>query len=439
MHNAKPVNAISNKGRGNPPLYITWIIGLLIATDVNAVEYTFQADANVEEEYNTNIFLTPGPHTDVWGTKLGLNTQFSAAEEIWKLDGSIRLDNYFYDQKGLNTLNQFVSLTGSYFVTERSQFALRGDYIRDSSRTSFIETNDLVFEQVRRNRQTINPSWTYYLSEDTRLGLNYQYDNTEYRNKDNTAFPHYQIHFGSVGVVHEYSEYLKMNGSFSYTSYSAPESTTFIPGTLDFQIFRVPGTYENRTEEIMIDYATAIVGFSYSIDETFDVSLAAGGQYNKTEAGSRTIFRTAFGDPILDDAEHISSSSLTYLIDARATKRFEVDELNLDYAHTVSPNIYGNLIEADTVTLTGKHKFTPTLTGSAQFSYTDRKTADQRNVELNRQLFRARSELIWNWSENWSVIASYQYSRQEIDVISNIPESHAAYLTIRYRWDKLQY
>lgn len=439
MPDDKPVGAVDNHRRGRVRRCIAWALGLSVALDTGAVEYTLQAAADVGQEYNTNIFLTPGPHTDVWGARLGLNTRFSAAEEIWKLDGNIRLDNYFYDQKGLDSLNQFVSLTGSYFVTERSQFALRGDYIRDSTRTSFVETDDLIFEQVRRNRQTLNPSWTYDLSEKTRLSLNYQYQNTDYRNKANTFFPDYQSHFGSVGLIHDYSERLRMSGSVSYTRYSAVGSTIFIPGHLDFEPFRIPGNYENRADEIEIDYAAAIAGFSYAIDETFDISFAAGAQYNKTEAVFRTIFRDDRGEPILDDFDHIDSGFVTYVIDMSASKRFDADELSLHYAHTVSPNLYGNLVEIDTVTFTGKRKFTPTVSGSAQFSYADRKTADQRNITLNRQLFRARGELSWNWTENWSFSVSYQYGRQEIDIISDIPESHAAYLIIRYRWDKLKY
>jgi len=440
MHNIKLSDAIGGSGQGSLRRYIAFIItGLFLAVDAEAVAYTFQGDANVGQEYNTNLFLTPGPHTDVWGARLGLNTQFSAAEEIWKLNGNVRLDNYFYDQKGLDTLNQFVSLTGSYFVTERSQFALQGDYIRDSTRTSFLETNDLVFDQVRRNSQSLNPSWTYDLSENTSLNLGYRYQNTEYKNKENTFYPHYQTHSGSIGLIHDYSERLQLNGLFSYASYSSPGSTTIVPGTLDFLIFRIPGTYENRSESIKIDYATATVGLSYAADETFNIKLVGGGQYNMSESGSRTIFRDTFGNPIFTDAQQISSDSLTYVINASATKRFELDELSLNYAHTVSPNIYGNLIEADTVTFIDKHKFTPTVNGSIQILYADRTTADQRNVTFSRQFLRLQSELSWNWTENWSLTAAYQYSRQEIDVISDTPESHAAYLTVRYQWNKLQY
>jgi|GEM_PF-1224789 len=440
MHNIKLSDAIGGSGQGSLRRYIACIItGLFLAVDAEAVEYTFQGDANVGQEYNTNLFLTPGPHTDVWGARLGLNTQFSAAEEIWKLNGNVRLDNYFYDQKGLDTLNQFVSLTGSYFVTERSQFALRGDYIRDSTRTSFLETNDLVFDQVRRNSQSLNPSWTYDLSENTSLNLDYRYQNTEYKNKENTFYPHYQTHSGSIGLIHDYSERLQLNSSLSYVSYTSPGSTTIVPGTLDFLDLHILGTYENRSEDIKIEYATAMAGFSYAIDETFKINLGAGGQYNITESGSRTTFRNILGNPILFNVEHFSSDSLTYLINAGATKRFELDELSLNYTHTTYPDIYGNLIEADTVTFSDKHRFTPKVSGLIQIYYADRTTVDQRNIALNRQFFRAQSDLIWNWTENWSLTASYQYSRQEIDVVSNIPESHAAFLTIRYQWDKLQY
>jgi len=432
-------DAIGTSGPRRLRGYGTWIVGWLLAADVVAVEYTFQADANVGQEYNTNLFLTPGPHTDVWGAKLGLNTQFSAAEEIWKLNGSVRLDNYFYDQKGLDTLNQLVSLTGSYFATERSQFALRGDYIRDSTRTSLTEANDLVFDQVRRTSQALNPSWIYDLSENTSLNVSYEYRNNEYKNKENTFFPHYQTHSGSIGLIHDYSERLQLNGLFSYASYMSPGSATAVPGILDFFIFDIPGTYENRSEDIKIEYASAMAGFSYAVDETLKIRLAGGGQYNMTQSGARTVFRDIGGNPLIVNAQSFSSDSLTYVINAGIAKQFELDDLSLNYAHTASPDIYGNLIEADTVTFSDKHRFTPKLSGLIHVYYADRTTVDQFNTPLNRQYLRLQSDLVWTWTENWSLTASYQYSRQEIDVISNIPESHAAYLTIRYQWDKLQY
>jgi opacity protein-like surface antigen len=439
MHNIKLSDAIGRSEQGSLRSYIACIIGLFLTADVEAVEYTFQADAIVGQEYNTNLFLTPGPHTDVWGTRLGLNTQFSAAEEIWKLDGKVRLDNYFYNQKGLDTLNQFVSLTGSYFTNERSQFAFRGEYIRDSTRTSFIETDDLVFNQVRRNSQLLNPSWIYDLSETTSLKLNYQYQNTEYKNTENTFFPHYQTHSGSIGVIHDYSERLQLNSSLSYVTYLSPGSTTVIPGMLDVLNLGIPGTYENQSDDIKIEYITAMAGFSYAVDETFKINLAGGGQYNITQYNIQTIFRDILGNPISVSAQHINNDSLTYVINAGATKSFELDDLNLNFTHTAYPDIYGNFIEADTVTFSNKHKFTPKLNGLIQLYYADRTTVDQRNIAFNHQLFRVQSDLIWNWTENWSITASYQYSRQEIDIISNIPESHAAFLTIRYQWDKLQY
>ncbi|BBA33723.1 oxidoreductase domain protein [Methylocaldum marinum] len=53
--------------------------------------------------------------------------------------------------------------------------------------------------------------------------------------------------------------------------------------------------------------------------------------------------------------------------------------------------------------------------------------------------FHVQSGLHWNQTEPRRLTVSYQCNRQEIDVIVNIPESHAAYITFRYCRDKPAY
>ena len=394
-------------------------------------EYTFQAEASAGQEYNPNLFLTPQPHKDVWGSNIGLNANFAAAEEIWDVTGSTRFQNYYYNDSNLDTENIFLTLNGNYSQNERTRWSLRSNYTRDSTRTSFTEVNDLVFQQVGRDSQSLNPSWTYALDEKTSLNLDYRFQGTQYDKTENSPFPDTQVHTGSAGLLYQYDERLQLNGSFSYTRYTMPGSTTSNP----FGPFL---TLESVSEDTRIDYADLVGGLTYAFDETFDVGLSGGGQYSMTEAGSRTVLRDVLGNELSLGDEHLSSATPTWLLSANASRHFERSEIKFDFSKSSSPNIYGDLIDDTRYSLSANHRFTPSLGGSARIVYAERGTGQ---VDSNALLhyYGAQTGLDWSPTENWVVNASYQYALQAVDTAEVQPENHAVFLNIRYLWDKVQY
>lgn len=394
-------------------------------------EYTFQAEASAGEDYNTNLFLTPQPHEDTWASNIGLNANFTAAEEIWNVAGNGRFQNYYYNDSNLDTENIFLTLTGNYLQSERTRWGLRGNYTRDSTRTSFTEVNDLVFQQVGRESKSLNPSWMYMLDEKTSLTLDYRFQTTEYEKSESSPFPDSQIHTGLASLQHKYDERLQLVGTFSYTSYTIPGGATVSPFAPFF-------TRESVSEETRIDYATLIGGFTYAVDETFDVGLSGGGQYSMTEAGSRTSIRDSLGNELPLSEQHFSTATPTWLLSANAAKRFERSEIRFDFSKSSSPNIYGNLIDDTRYSLSASHKFTPSLTGSARAYYSERGTG-QVDTGVLLHSYGAQTGMNWNLTENWVLNATYQYATQAVDTADQRPESHAVFLTVRYLWDKVQF
>jgi len=394
-------------------------------------EYTFQADAGAGQDYNSNLFLTPQPHEEIWGSNIGLNANFSAAEEIWNVTGNTRFQNYYYSDSNLDTENIFLTLIGNYSQNERTRWGLRGNYTRDSTRTSFTEVNDLVFQQVGRDGKSLNPSWTYALDEKTSLNLDYQFQTTEYDKTENSSFPDSQVHTGTAGLQHRYDDRLQLNGTFSFTRYTLPGSATSTP----FGPFL---TLENVSEETRIDYANLLAGFSYAVDETFDVGLSGGGQYSMTEAGSRSLLRDTSGNELVLDEQHLTSETPTWLLNANATKRFERSQIGFDFSKSSSPNIYGDLIDDTRYSLVVKHGFTPLLNGSARLVYSERGTG-QVDSDALLHSYSAPTGLDWSLTESWTVSASYRYTQQAIDTADERPENHAVFLNVRYLWDKVQF
>jgi hypothetical protein len=410
--------------------------GLLVMTANPAAEYTFKADASAGGQYNTNLFLTPLRHNEVWGAQFGLNAQFSAAQEIWKVEGGARLqENIYSGERGLDSFNQYGTLKGYYLPDERTQWALRGDYNHDTTLTSLFENNDLVFTQVRRDSQIVNPSWSRKLAENTTLRLDYQFQNTHYDNRENTRFADSVTHLGAAYLEHDASARLKLTGSASYTSYTTPGSTVLLPATLQ----GVDGILAVASNDTTVDYANLMAGFRYELSESFTVGLAGGGQYSTSKSSSESAFLAGNGRFVAFPAERISEDSLSYLLSADVVKRFDLDELGFNYNRSITPNIYGTLIEDNRFTFTATHKFTPLLNASLRVVYSDRTAADQLSISFNRQFLRAEANVNWNWTENLALDASYQYSQQEFPTTSAVPNSHAVFVTVRYHWDRLRY
>ncbi len=433
---------------------------------------TFDSNARLAEEFNTNLFLKPGPHEVAWGQGIDGGMTMTGIERDWKTALSANFQNRWYvtDSK-LTYYNQFFSWKNSYF-TERSKFALDLQYNNDNTLTSLADiTSSLgyVFERVPRTDKIISPQWSFTLTPRTLMNVAYNFRDSDYeRSRQNqeqgtNIFPNTQSHLGSVELNYDWSKRLKVFGS-SYYSYYALEYPGKIADnqTIPVEMFPgfpvgLPGITYSPAVTSDIQTANLSLGFKYLFSETIDVNFSAGVQRNQTHRPAYDILtRIDLGDgnfpqgPTIP-SPRLSSTTYTEIFSLGINKRLsESSSLALQYNRSINPNLLGDLITYDRVALMGQHQFTSQLNASLNLSYGNQvfpsRSQQTSTTVFDYEIVRygMESQVNWFFEENWSLNAAYRFFHQEYnysgttDAQDQSANSHGIYVYILHTFDQLR-
>jgi hypothetical protein len=381
------------------------------------IDYTFQADANLQQNYNTNILLLPAALNPdaVWGSEMNLQTIFMAENPTWTAKGNARFDNWFYyPASGLNMQNQYVD--GQYaYSTERSRFELGGGYISDAILASKTEQIlGVVFGRVQRELFSVMPSWTYSISEYTKASLTYSYYNSKYGSNPlvssvNTSalYPSSSSNSLSTNLNHQVSEYLSVNGMLSATAFVTQTNT--------------------------INYLNLTLGSKYAASSNTEIIISGGGQYSQSTTKIRFLGQnTSFHNNLFNPLFNISIK-----------QNFEYTAVILSYSQQSTPSINGNLFKSDYVSISANHRFSPRLNGSLRLSYNKISTPTQSGSSSSQNYYQVGGDLSYNLSENAVLNSSYNFQVREIGaytaVYSEPQYGHVISLNLHYIFDKLHY
>jgi hypothetical protein len=390
----------------------------LLNTDPSfGIDYTFQADANLQQNYNTNILLLPASLNPeaVWGSEMNLQTSLMAENPTWTVKCNARFDNWFYyPASGLNMQNQYVD--GQYaYSTERSRFELSGGYISDAILASKTEQIlGVVFGRVQRDMFTAMPSWTYSLSEYTKASLTYSYYNSKYGSNPlvssvNTSplYPSSTSNSLSSNLNHQISEYWSVNGLLSATAFVTQTST--------------------------IDYLNLMIGGKYAPGSNTEIAISGGGQYSHSTTNVR----------IAGQNVSLHNDLFNPLFNISIKQNFEYSAVILSYSQQSTPSINGNLFKSDYVSISANHRLSPQLNGGLKLSYNKVSTPNQSRSSSSQDYYQLGGDLSYNLSENASISSSYNFQAREIGanagVYSEPQYGHVISLNYHYIFDKLHY
>ena len=420
------------------------ILSLGCAEPASALEWRFNGDAKIAEEYNTNIFLNaPAPKDGAWGQGFDTMGQFGVSDLNWHSRLVGRFNNRWYlPNSSLDYQNQLFNWNADYAL-ERSRFGLDAEYNLDTTLTQAADVaSDLgfVFARIPKTTRVLAPNWHYDLSEKTELGLNYSYQDTEYDSKKNlNRFPNSRAHTGSLELSHTWNERLRLFGNATYTDYAltSQDNELVFPNRFFDSITLVPGSTTS------IRTTTGMAGFDYALSETLQVSLAGGLQYNQTATPKQFVRSYAqFPDGnilLLANRENAASSanSLGEVFSAKIDQRFENSNINLSISRSISPNITGQLFTYETYGVSGQYRFSPLLSGSLSATYSEQTSPAQQNQAAQTlQRLSLQSSLNYQWSEHWVLSGNYQYSQIEYSQRTETPNNHALYLNLQYLFDQ---
>ncbi|WP_077732820.1 hypothetical protein [Methylocaldum sp. 14B] len=405
-------------------------LGMAVARPSFGVDWHLEAAASVSQQYHSNIQLLPDrldPQA-VFGTDLGFTTQLVAAEPHWQVKSRARLQNLFYTPiDAIDTQNQYLDLDAHY-ATERSRWALTVNHTDDALLSSQSDVLvGIVLTRVQRAETTVAPSWTYALDERTRLTLGYAYQASDYEARAGFAFVSSTAHTASSGLEHQLTERLLLSGTLAYTAY--------------------------RADRRAIDYLNALAGFQYALTETLEVGVSGGGQFSDSETQLETLrldgFQIVSLDPLLlvpvtvQETVTLKDRQFGPLVTASARQRFDTGDVELNYAHQISPSINGTLFESDRVTVTARRQVSERLNAALNLSYTDQSLPDANGDRLTQAYYRIGGDLSYAVTERWRLGASYQYTLRDLGerggLFSGRQEAHAVFVTLKYDFDPFQF
>lgn len=445
------------------PLVKVLLILALLPLPVHAREWYAQPSTSLRTFYDDNLQLRPDDDKfEVFGATFSAKSKFGVRSEVYDFAGDARVDiNRYEARDNIDSENFFFNGFGTYNLTDRNQLGLKGNYTLDNSLLSEFDGSGLVQTLVERTTWSIDPSWTYMLSERASLTGSYNHTDVSFAdNASNNFLTSYVTDSATLNYSLQWTERLLWYTSASALRFDVPSSTNQQTGvfrTLAFDLdnggaltaIGIPAETDFTSSSIT-DMYTLQTGIRFNITETWDSELMVGGRW--TDATSKSNQTTSFGsvannfillDPsqintikISDDS---SSTGLGYLLTAGTTKRFEKSSIGARFYQDVRPTANGVLQQYMGLTLDGEHRLTEQLKLNLTASATQQTSAANENQpsRFDRDAYSVEPKLSWLIDRQMTLSGGYRYRTQEFTANnSGIQESNSVYFQFNYQWDK---
>jgi len=406
-----------------------------------AREWYAQPSTSLRTFYDDNLLLLrEDQKSDVFGATLSAKSKFGVRSEIYDIGGDARVDINRYEAKdNIDSENFFFNGFSTYNLTDRNQLGLKGNYTMDNSLLSEFDGSGLVQALVERTTWTIDPSWTYRLTE--RSSLTGSYNHTDVSFGDNASsnnLTSYVTDSATLNYSLQWTERLLWYNAVSALRFDVPETTTSAPASFG----PILGT-SDITSGSVSDMYTFQTGVRFNITETWDSELMAGGRWTEVESTQFQVFKPN-ANPQLEiltsgDPNPQSSSGLGYLLTAGTTKRFEKSSIGARFYQDVRPTANGVLQEYMGLTLDGEHRLTEQLKLNLTASATQQTSAANENQpsRFDRDAYSVEPKLSWLIDRHMTLSGGYRYRSQEFTANnSGVQESNSVYFQFNYQWDK---
>lgn len=375
------------------PRVLACLILALSSQGISAAEWSAKPIVYAGAEFNDNKRLTTLPHDSVLGGIFDASAQLAVATEASSLNlvPRVRLSFYTPDREtDLDSEDIFFDFSGNH-TRERALWKLNGNYTRDTTLTSELETTGLT--QVNRQRQSIYlaPSVDYAIAEKNTLQLGFGYTDVVYEDAQRTGLVDYTYKTASLTDTHQLSEFEQVNGTLFVSRFEAPESST-------------------TTDSLGLQ-----LGYTRTFSESLKASLAIGFIASEIELIEKT-------------------RDVGPLFDVSVEKKLEATVFTGIYSRAVSPTGSGTQDTLDRLRLSVNHKISEQLDANLGFSFVQSETQAAIAGDASRDYARLDARIRYRLTEFWSLIGGYSYSRAEGSL--EPADSNGILLTLAYEGEK---
>jgi hypothetical protein len=410
---------------------LSLILLLALSHSVQAAEWSVEPRISARSGYNDNIRLTTASHDSVWEADVTPAVKFGVSRENQGLFGNADVSiRRFYGGSGYNSSSlldreDYHFKVNSYQQTERNNFGANIEVTRDSTLDSeLIQTGQVIPNRATRMSTILNPSWTRTINEQTRLDLDYQFNRVEYSDEvGQSNLVNYDYNSVSASLLHQFTPLTQGTLSTSFSRY-LPE-TNLNSDTYSIQA----GLTRNHTETLSTSW---LAGWRETKSDTLVPTLECFliGTYPNCPIG---IIQTG------TTKDEVKNNGSVYA--ASITKTLERGSLGASLTRMATPSGQGELLDTTRLALTGEHRFTELLRANLTAEYYKRDTivnaSGTGNPETNnRNYFRIRPSITWQWQRQWLLTGEYQYAQDE-NTNGDTATQNAVYLTLTYRPTKI--
>ncbi len=377
-----------------------FLLAAIVSSDLvsrgEAAEWSLSPSVGVKGVYNSNLLLTPLPHSDTYGYWVTPATEFAGKTERLDVSSRVAADfvGYFGGEDRQFT-NVYAPLSVQY-RTEQDLIGFTGGFIRDNTLLSELQATGVVLQFTQRNQWTANPTWTRRLTEKLSIQSSVQFSDTTYESQRLTD---YRLMGGSGGFLYQLTERDQIQLSGSY---------------VDF-----------RTTNLLSQFRANFPGVSMSVTHAFSESLKG------TVYGGPRFLSSHSPTPIGD----VSARETVWLAGASMTKHFERASLQASFARDLVPSGFGLLIQTNRGEVSGSYELSETIACSVNVIgvLTSGKTrAAVGGVFPDSSYVSVTPKLSWRVFEWWQAEVSYMYRWREIDTSADSAQSHAAMFMVTY-------
>jgi len=372
-------------------------------------------------QYDDNIGMTENAKP-VYGYLLrpSLSANWNTAVMNLGITGSgdiRRYDNVRWDCDNFSFgLNQ-------RYLRQRNVFSLAGGYSQSCSYSQQIADTGILVPNRQLESYNLAPAWNWQWTPRDQLSLSPSYSQNRYSTVESANNVGTAVDYQSnktynlyLSEKHQWNRRLSFNGGlfFSYTEYTGTGAST--QNVSGFQL-----------------------GGEYAITRFWSVNAGGGGRWVQRPPTSG-LFNggDSGGSPLF-----ISIANLALSYTGRRM------DYSLGYSRTVNPSSFGQASEYNSVDTKYSYKITRDLSFNIDGSFLNSQAVGQsvNQAAQNRFYYTATTGLMWKFSTDWQVSASYRYRYQEypdvqggqaINTLAGAQESNAFMLDLKYNWNGLR-
>jgi hypothetical protein len=385
-----------------------------------AAEWWATPSIMVRRDYDDNVQLSTKPVPSVSSNWVAPRLDFGIASKIWNVYGGAAFTSRrFPGNSELDSDAQYLSV-GTSYKAERNLWQLNAASSKTSYFAAQVPSSDVVLftQNTDTDTNNISPTWTWLITELTRLQLTYSVSDVSYVNGE------------SVGL------YDYRNSSLSAKLGYHLDIDTEIFLLPDYSLFRTTGTSsESRTTSYQ-------VGIARNFSETMIGSLSVGGRDTSSER-EVLVCKLFLGPFCLQTGkETISSRDSGSVYSANLEMQFQTVHLTAAASRSYEPSANSQLVITDSASFNLSRPFKPKLTGKLDilaYNYNYRNSSQTVGVSNgnDHKLYYIRPSLGWQWAPEWNLDAGYRYTYAQRVSETSAATSNVAFIMLTYRWPKI--